>query len=123
MELFILNGHNYTSNITVPSYKVNKGKETVEWTDVTRTKHKEIVRTKMEGNFSMLFETVEELDNFIDDIENNITTGNFIHAFFYDNKSRKLVESDYFIDFELQNDRPFYGVKAIDPISVTIEER
>ena len=123
MELFLLNDHDYTSNITVPSYKVNKAKETVEWTDITKTKHKEVIRTRMQGSFSMLFETVQDLDNFIDDIENNITTGNYIHASFYDNKSRQLVEADYFIEFELQNDRPFYGVKAIDPISVNIEER
>lgn len=123
MEMFILEGHDYTSNITVPSYKVNKGKEIVEWTDITKTKHKEVVRTRMQGTFNMIFTTVEELDAFIDDIENNLTTGNYIHASFYDNKSRQLVESDYFIDFELQNDRPFYGVKSIDPINVTIEER
>lgn len=122
-ELFKIGNNDYTTFITVPSYNVNKNKETVEWTDVTKTKHKEVVRSKLEGSFSMYFENLEDLDNFLDDVENNTTTGNYIHAFVYDNKSRTLVESDYFIDFELQNDRPYFRIKKQDPFTVNIEER
>lgn len=122
-ELFKIGDNDYTRFITVPSYKVNRTKETVEWVDVTKTKHKEVVASKLKGDFTVLFETVEELYSFVDDIENNTTTGNYIHAKAYDNKSRLLVESDYFIDFELVNDKPFYLVKPHDPITITIEER
>ena len=123
MELFKIGENDYTSNIVVPSYKVNKANEVSEWVDVTKTKHQDVERTKVAGDFNMLFETLEELDAFLDDVDNNITTGNYIHAYAYDNRSRQLVESDYFISFELTNDRPFYRVKAHDPINVKIEER
>lgn len=123
MELFVIGDNNYTSNITVPSYNVNKKNVVTEWTDVTKTKHQDVIRTCIEGDFEMLFDTLEELDAFLDDVENNTTTGNYIHASFYDNKTRQLVESDYFIEFELPNDRPFYRIKAHDPFQVKIEER
>lgn len=123
MELFKIGENDYTSNIVVPSYKVNKLNEVSEWIDVTKTKHQDVERTRVSGDFNMLFETLEELDAFLDDIDNNITTGNYIHAYAYDNRSRQLIESDYFISFELANDRPFYRVKAHDPINVKIEER
>lgn len=123
MELFKIGDNDYTSNITVPSYDVNNKNIVTEWTDVTKTKHQDVLRTRLEGDFEMLFDTLEELDAFLDDVANNITTGNYIHAYVYDNKSRQLIESDFFIDFELKNDRPFYRVKAHDPFQVKIEER
>lgn len=121
--LFKIGDNDYTRFITVPSYKVNRKKETVEWVDVTKTKHKETVTSKLQGDFSMFFDDVQELYDFLDDVENNTTMGNFIHAQLYDNKSRLLVESDYFIDFELKNDKPFYRVRAHDPFTITVEER
>lgn len=122
-ELFRIGDNDYTRFITVPSYKVNREKEEVEWVDVTKTKHKEIVRTRVKGDFSMLFETIEDLYSFLDDVENNTTTGNYIHAFVYEQKRRELVESDYYIDFTLQNDKPYYGIKSRSAFTVNIEER
>lgn len=121
--LFKIGDNDYTRFITVPSYKVNREKETEEWTDVTKTKHKEIIRTRVKGDFSMYFDDVEELYSFLDDVENNTTTGNYVHAFVYEQKSREVVESDFFIDFSLINDKPFFKVRSHSPFTVTIEER
>lgn len=121
--LFKIGDNDYTQFITVPSYKVNREKEEVEWVDVTKTKHKEIVRTRVVGDFSMWFDDIDDLYRFLDDIENNTTTGNFIHAFVYEQKRRELVESDFFINFTLVNDKPFFKVKSHSPFTVSIEER
>lgn len=121
--LFKIGDNDYTQFITVPSYKVNREKEEVEWVDVTKTKHKEIVRTRVVGDFSMWFDDIDDLYRFLDDIENNTTTGNFIHAFVYEQKRRELVESDFFINFTLINDKPFFKVKSHSPFTVSIEER
>lgn len=123
MELFRIGDNDYTQHITVPSYKVNKKKVTKEWTDVTKTKHKDVERTRVEGTFSMLFDDVVELDNFLDDIENNTTSGDYIHASFYSNNTHEVVESDFFIEFELQNDKPYFRLKHHEPFEVQIEER
>lgn len=123
MELFKIGENDYTQHITVPSYKVNKKKVTKEWVDVQKTKHVDVERTRVEGTFSLLFDDIDELNNFLDDVENNTTNGNFIHAFAYANNTRELVESDYFIEFELQNDKPFFRIKAHDPFEIKIEER
>lgn len=122
-SLFKIGDNDYTRFITVPSYKVNREKEIEEWTDVTKTKHKEIVRTCVKGDFTMYFDDIDELYAFLDDIENNTTTGNYIHAFVYEQKRRELVESDYFIDFSLQNDKPYYKVKSHSGFTVSIEEK
>lgn len=121
--LFKIGDNDYTNHITVPSYKVNREKEEEEWVDVTKTKHKEIVRTTVRGDFDIYFDDINELYAFLDDIENNTTTGNYVHAFVYEQKRRELVESDYYIDFKLQNDKPYYGVKSHSGFTVSIEER
>lgn len=123
MEMFMIGNNDYTKYITVPSYKVNKNPITTEWTDVLKTKHQEVVRTRIEGTFSMLFDDPVELDKFLDDVENNMTTGNYIHLKVYENKRRELIESDFFIEFELQNDRPYFRIKTHEPFEVKIEER
>jgi hypothetical protein len=123
MEMFMIGDNDYTKYITVPSYKVNKNPITTEWTDVLKTKHQEVVRTRIEGTFSMLFDDPVELDKFLDDVENNMTTGNYIHLKVYENKRRDLIESDFFIEFELQNDRPYFRIKTHETFEVQIEER
>ena len=88
--LFKIGDNDYTNHITVPSYKVNREKEEEEWVDVTKTKHKEIVRTTVRGDFDIYFDDINELYAFLDDIENNTTTKTRLVT-----KTRTVIKQKY----------------------------
>lgn len=123
MQMFVLNDVDYTQHILVPSYNVQRKPVTKEWEDATYTKHKDLLRWRLEGSFTIYFDDVGELGSFLDNLTNMRGVDNYIEADLYDNDTRTLKHSFYSIDVSLVNDKPYYGRKKHDGYSVSIEEK
>lgn len=123
MELFIIGDHDYTEFITVPSYKINNGPVYNEWTDANYKKHRDILRYKITGTFKMLFNTEEDLNQFLDDIYNyEDASGGYIPVTVYVNNLSNQQTIDAYISFTLANDKPYYGVKEHEGFEIKVEE-
>lgn len=123
MELFILDGIDYTNHITVPSYNVQSEPIYDEWEDATYTKHKDLKRWQVKGSFTIYFDDTNEFNAFLASLINLRGTDNYIPAVFYDNRTMSQKDSKFEISISLANDRPYYGVKKHSGYNVTIEEQ
>lgn len=123
MELFILNGVDYTNKITVPSYKVQSEPVTKTWEDATYTNHIDVLRYRIKGSFTMYFDDNEELTSFLTELANSTAIDNYVSATLYDNRLNMQKESRYTFKIELINNRPYFGRKQHDGYNVTIEEQ
>lgn len=124
MELFMIGDNDYTQYITVPSYKVNYAPVYNTWTDANYITHRDTLRYKVSGSFKMLFNTEEELNQFLDDIYNNEdASGGYIPIKVYVNNLSNQQDIDAYISFTLANDKPYYGVKEHEGFEVKVEER
>lgn len=125
MELFILNDVDYTKNILMPSYKVQRQPVTKEWEDATYKKHKDLLRWRLEGSFTLYFDDVSEFQSFMTNLNNLrlISLDNYIPATLYDNDKMEQVTSYFDIKITLSNNLPYYGTKKHDGYEVEIEEK
>lgn len=115
---------NYTNHILVPTYKVNRFPVYYEWTDANHTLHKEIIRWKVQGSFTMKFDDPDEFDTFLlITSTSGINTDGTVHASLYANNAVKEFEGDYFISYDPSNIKPLMGVSSYDGFEVTIEEK
>lgn len=124
MELFMIGDNDYTKFITVPSYKMNYAPVFNTWTDANYVVHRDILRYKISGSFKLLFNSEEDLNNFLDDIFNNEdASGGFVTVKVYVNNLSNQQEIDAYISYTLANDKPYYGVKEHEGFEVKVEER
>lgn len=123
MELFILNDVDYTNHILVPSYKVQKEPVTKTWEDATYKIHADVVRWRMQGSFTIYFDSNEELNDFLTNLRNCRGLDNYTDATLFDNESREQVVSRYKFKISLVNNVPYFGVKKHDGYEVQVEEQ
>lgn len=123
MELFMIGEHDYTSFITVPSYKMNYAPVYNTWTDANYRQHRDILRYKIQGSFKLLFNTEEDLNAFLDDIynEEDPSTGTITVTVYVNNLSNQQ-DIDAFISFTMANEKPYFGVKEHEGFEVKVEE-
>lgn len=122
MELFILNGVDYTNHITVPSYNVQREPVTKTWEDATYHMHTDLIRWRLKGSFTIYFDSVSELDEFIDTLNGLRGPDNYIEATLYDNDERKQIQSKFIFKIGLPNNKPYYGRKKHDGYNIQVEE-
>lgn len=126
MELFTIDGTDFTQFITAPSYKVSRQDVYDEWEDGNRKKHKYIVRSQIKGTFTMKFNDPAEFDKFCKAVEEHkVTSGEYsgsVLASFYLVKQNIVSTSYVFIDFDPADTKPFMGTKDFEGFDVTIEE-
>ena len=125
MQLFVVNNKDFTHHITVPSYKVNKNQTYEEWTDSNYVTHREITRTKVSGNFKLLYDEIVELDEFFDTIEalKAASDDGSIEATVYLNNLHTTETVHVFVSYSPSNEKPFFQRQKVSGFEVTIEER
>ena len=115
---------NVTPYIQVPTYKINDVPLGDSWQDSNWYSHDEIVRYKAKGTCTVWFDDVNTFESFADFIETNKAADGYIKATLYLNKKHTTKANiDIKIDWEPQNDLPFYGRKQHEGYELTIEER
>lgn len=123
MDLFKMGDKNLTSNITVPSYKVNRQPSYNEWTDANHTRHRDIYRWVIRGTFTLLFVKQEDYFEFITLLETITEADGSTPVSIYVNNLNKVVDTKVFITIDPANTLPFYGARSYEGFEVTIEER
>lgn len=123
MELFKIGDIDFTRFIQVPSYKVNSKPDYEEWIDAAKIHHRDTTRYRIKGSFKMLIDDDDDLYTWLSTIENYTTSGGYITATLYVNNLADQYDADLYIDFDLSEDRPYYGNKKHDPFEVKLEER
>lgn len=120
--LLIINGTDLTSNIVVPTYKVESKSIYEEWTDANRVEHHDVIRSRVMGTFTLHFETESDYENFLNLINNNKTSGDYLIATVYDNRINTTVNGNFFWEMDLANNIPLFQRGSYDGIDVTIKE-
>lgn len=137
-SLFKMGNVDYTRFITVPSYKVTSKPVTKEYEDINMVSHKQYVRNKVEGSFTLKFFD----DKSYDENYNSYTAAENFQAFFdaYNSlrSSNGLIEIEVYVnnlnttktikaylDMEPSNTLPYMNAsgKDYDGFDVTITER
>lgn len=121
-SLFIVNGVDLTHNITVPSYKVNEFSVSSEWNDANEVRHKDVIRKRVKGSFTVMFDNITDYNNFLQLIDENTTSGDYIIATVFLNNKNRVVTRNFFIDMDPQNEVPFMGRRELDGFDIDIEE-
>lgn len=124
MQLFKIGETNFTSFITVPSYKVNKNDVYMSWTDANHKQHRFLTRRQVSGSFSMLFDSVTDYNLFLSTIESKKNREGYIpNCRVYCNNTNTVENVDLFIDFEVADILPVIGTSDNESFEVTITER
>lgn len=77
LVLFKVGDTDYTNNIVMDSYDVQKNDMYVEWTDADWHDHQPMVRTRVEGSFTMKFRTLASYEAFVADLASKKETGRY----------------------------------------------
>ena len=116
----------FTSNITVPSYKVNNFDEGDEWVDGNKKKHKNVIRTRVKGNFTLKFLDPQSFNNFFAILnENKVPSGDNAGAVLVSAyvQNENTVKSFYaFISADPADTLPLMADQNYEGFTVQIEE-
>lgn len=111
----------FTKNILLPTYSVNKVPIYVTWEDQQFKEHRRLVRNKITGSFQMYFDTVEEFNQFIQIMDQNKNVEGYINAQLYCVNTASFVTGcEISIDWEPSDIIPIIGVENYDGIDIQI---
>lgn len=122
MKLFEINGEDFTHRIMMTTYAVNRKPRYNEWEDENGTKHRDNYAYKVQGSFKMYFDSIEDYLHFVEVLNEQTTAGGVTPVVLYVNNTNSVRETNVFIDFEPQNDMPYFGVTEHDGFTINLEE-
>jgi len=137
-SLFKMGNIDYTRFITMSSYKVNSKPITKEYVDVNQVTHKEFIRNKVSGSFTLKFyddrsypdvlttkTAVENYQDFFDAYNSLRTPNGLIEIEVYLNNRNETKKIKAYMEMEPSNTLPYMndGSKSYDGFDVTITER
>jgi hypothetical protein len=99
-----IGGVDITPYIQETSYDVNQYEEYEEWKDGNRKKHREVMRTYVEGDFDLVFVTASDLNAFLTLLENNKVDGHLPITLYIQNLNQNKVCSVLY-EFKATKDR------------------
>lgn len=126
-RLFAINGIDFTTQITVPNYRVNRKDVCDTWVDGNKYEHSYIVRQQIEGAFTFRPESVEMYHLFCQTInENKIKTGRYsgaVLASVYINNENTTANAYVRLTFDPKDELPFIDAnRKVDGFEVTLKE-
>jgi len=123
MVLFQIGELDCTPFIVLNTYQVSSQPVYDEWTDGNGTVRRGVKRVKLQGSFSVKFFDQTDYTNFLSAIETNKTTGDYLEATAYDNKTKTTLQTDYYLDYEPKNVEPSIGWSFNEEIEITLTQR
>lgn len=121
-----INGHDYSKNIQVDSYRVEHKPIYDKWTDAARVEHREYIRDYVEGSFQLAFISSPEknaYDDFLNDLfevkddDEKITVTVYVGGVLNDTRERSV-----FYDMTNNLHRELKNGYVIDMITLKIKE-
>ena len=136
-SLFVMGGVDYTRFITVPSYKVVSKPVTKGYEDITQTSHKQFVRNKISGSFTLKFfsdssyddvsthrSAIENFQNFFDSYNRLKSANGLITITVYVNNLNVTKEIQAYMEMEPADTMPYMDTsKSYDGFDVTITQK
>lgn len=122
-RLYVLAGKDYTRNIVVPSYQVERLPVYVTWTDANHITHRDIVRYQFKGSMKLRFRCPDAAQAWLQHLAAATTEGGYAPCALYDERTNAVYDAECFHDFKLPDDLPLYGTGEQADITVTITER
>lgn len=123
MVLFKIGDLDITPFIVLNTYTVSTQPDYNTWRDGNSTERRAVKRTRLKGDFSVKFFNRTDYNNFLDAIETNKTTGDYIYVTVYDNKLKNIKTTNVFMDYEPANLEPSVGWSFNEEIEVKVTER
>lgn len=123
MVLFQIGALDITPFIVLGSYEISSQPDYDTWYDANRTERRAVKRVKLKGSFSVQFFSAKSYQDFLSAIETNKTTGDYLYATVYDNKTRSVKTTNVYVDYEPINVEPSIGRSFDEKIDITITER
>lgn len=123
MKMLVINGHDFTSNIVMSSYKVNNIIQYEEWVDSNYTKHREETRRIAEGSLTLKFYSVANYELFLDCVKKARVSDTSVYMTLYLHNERTTKNCYAYIDFDPENNLPILGTKDDNGFEVKISER
>lgn len=126
MELFCIDGKDFTTRITVPTYAVNRTDVFEEWVDANHITHRDRTRGRIEGTFTLLFSDKKDFFDFIDTVNRCKDPGGcYIAPVSLYVNNENIVEHDLqvFIEMELANSLPIMNIGENEGFEVTVTQR
>lgn len=123
MVLFQIGALDITPFIVLNSYQVSSQPDYDTWFDGNRTERRGVKRKKLKGSFSVKFFSQKDYRDFLNAIETNKTTGDYIYVTVYDNKLRNVKTTNVFMDYEPIDIEPSIGWSFDEETEITITER
>lgn len=123
--LFKIGEIDYTSHIVAPTYSVDLKPLYDEWVDANRITHREVVRKRIEGKFTMKFYSISEYNEFLENLHDSETLGGYVICSLYANCTRTMYEDvEVFFELDLPNEEPFISSGGeYEGFEVTVVER
>lgn len=120
--LFKIGNKDYTRDIRVPGYTINRLPSYAEWTDGNGLNHRDIVRYQIAGDMTLCFRVKQDYLDFIHTIRDAMQTRGFVTCELYINNEDQVRTADCFVDLAPANILPLVGSTS-DALNVTIIER
>ncbi len=120
--LYSINGIDITKNIITNSYSMNAEDVYEEWTDANYRKHREVIRQRVGGRFTLKFLTEETYTDFVSLVANcKSASGSVPVTAFVTNQNRE-VEAEMYIAFSPQVYKTKANGKVITSFEVEVSE-
>lgn len=121
-ELFRIHDVDFTGHIQMPSYTINSQPIYEEWQDGNGIYHRDIVRRRISGSFTMWFNDLSEYYEFLDYVNDSEETGGYCNISLYVNNLHEVADLEAFISLEPANTEPTMSQQH-EGFTVNIEER
>lgn len=97
MNLFLIGTKNYSNNILNDTFSVHDEALFNEWTDGNYTTHRDYLRNKASGTFTMRFRKLSEYEEFVNRLGNKRTSGGYYVCTVHCNNTNTTKTCNLFI--------------------------
>lgn len=133
MEIFKIGSVDFSSNVVVPEYDINRILDYDSYEDCNHVTHKFVKRRKVSGNFSLKFYSMDDrveqgvvvhgYRTFVQTMNSSRKSDGSWNATLYLNNELIQYTGNFDLDYKAKNNQPLYGIKDTESIQVSVEER
>ena len=122
--VFKIGNNDYSDKVLMDTYNVNRIDIFTEWEDGNGTKHRDIYRQRIQGEFDMLISNMSDYTAFLTDVRTNTANGGYVPCkVAVNNYNQEDISADLFIDYTPIRTRMNNYTKGYLSFTVTVEER
>lgn len=121
--LLVINGHDYTRNIIMPSWKINSKDIYEEKTNANKKFIRTITRSRIMGTFTIAFDNTNTYSQFMSDCWNGKGSSGELACGIWVNNMNQHVSTKVYFSMEPQNQIPSMEIARFSSFEVTVEEQ